>query len=272
MGTGARARGGWVRWGFVFACVASATLALGLAMRGSAPPGSSAAVEVPDRPQAGKVEWTWYYRRTPREVEELLGTGERLVGVEVARAWPLLVDVAVVHDARREPTTRWWLPGSEPEATGEDVGRFADRHTARAVAVAPYVVGDETRFVALFVANGTDAKGWWWYFDQSKENVDALLAKNDARPIDLRSYLKGGTTKYVVVMVPKKGSERTWWYARETAETVRGQLKENRATLSSLHAADPGATTFDVIMNAGGETNMPDSMGVSWVWGTTDTD
>jgi hypothetical protein len=254
-------------------CVGGLTFGAVLLLRGNAPVAAPGSPETPVPRGEEATEWTWHYRQTPRQVGALVGSDERIVSIEIERASPLLLDVATVHNVGRLQKAWWWLPGPDGDLVGgEDLAGYAGRRSARIVSLAPYVVGGETRFAALLVANGNDGSGWWWYFDQSPDGVDAVLAKNEARPIDLRSYVKNGTRLYAVVMVPKRPGEKTWWYMNVPVDAVRSRLKENGAVLASLNTADPAAATFDVVMNAHGMTNMPDFQGVSWVWGTTETD
>ena len=263
--------GGWVRPALVGLSVAALSFGIAVALRGNKPVDVKAPVATlaPEPRGENVVDWTWSYRMTPKQVVDLVGTTERIVAVEVERASPLLLDVATVHNAGRDAHPWWWLPGTDPEATGGDLGGYASRHSARITCLAPYVVGGETRFAAVFMENTQEGAAWWWYYDQSRQGIDDVLAKNDARPIDVRSYRKGAETLYSVVMIPRRG-ERSWWYAASTKEVVKTRLKENGATLVSLHAAEPGGLTFDAIMNASAMGTMPEFLGVSWAWGTED--
>ncbi|MEL6430572.1 MAG: serine hydrolase [Planctomycetota bacterium] len=63
-------------------------------------------------------------------------------------------------------------------------------------------------FGGSFVQNtGNYAKGWWWYFDQTASQVDALLSANSARLIDVEPYVVNNQVRYAVVMIPNSGSD-----------------------------------------------------------------
>lgn len=254
-------------------CVAGLTFGAVLLVRGSRSAEAPALVNSPEVPADDAEEWTWHFRKTPRQVADLVGSTERVVSIEVERASPLLLNVATVHNRGRLERASWWLPGPDDEpTTGDSLAAYAGRHESRVVSLAPYVVGGETHFAAVLLANQTEGVGWWWYYDQTPGGVDAALARNEARPIDLRSYVKNGSRVYAVAMVPKRGGDKCWWYMGISAQDVRAHLKENGAVLASLHTADPAEGTFDVVMSGNGVTNMPDVQNVSWVWGTTEID
>jgi hypothetical protein len=232
---------------------------------------SSAHVVLPD--PEGSRQTVWYYGKTPAEVDALLGSDNRLVSIAIAHAAPLRLDVAMVANTGARKMSWWWLPGTGAEVTSGQVGGFAGSHEARLVSLAPYVVDGTTYFAAIYVANGiSDDKAWWWYFDTPAANVDGLLASHNARPIDLRSY---GAIKrlYAVVMVAKpQVAEGMWWYMAVDRATIRARLADGHAQLTSLSPADPGMSTFDVIMSAAPAGPMPAYDNVSWAWATGDTD
>jgi hypothetical protein len=215
----------------------------------------------------------WYYGKTPAEVQALLGADNRLVGIDVAQARPLRLDVAMIANTGARRMAWWWLPGTGPEVEGGQVGRFTGEHEARIVSLAPYVVGGTTFFAAVCLGPppGGQGSGWWWYFDIPRSRIEPLLVEHDARPLDLRSYSKGGTV-YAMVMVPRHSDPGSWWYAGLTAADTKLKLSEHRATLTSLAPTDPTASTFDVVMSASPAGTMPEFDNVSWAWGTVDTD
>jgi hypothetical protein len=236
---------------------------------------SGPAAVLPEPRDYGPLPFTWYYGQTPRQVQDLVGADNRLVTIQVERASPLLLDVAMVRNSGTAHKDWWWVPGAGEAVGGSQLGEYCAFREGRVVSLAPYVVDGTTYFAAVLVANnGTDHKGWWWYFDIPKANVTSLLSQNKARLVDLRSYPKNGSTAYAAVMIPNTGpdEQKWWWYTGVDAASVKASLKENKALLASLQSADRAGTTFDVIMNAGVVNTMPSFQAVSWVWGTGDTD
>ena len=67
----------------------------------------------------------------------------------------------------------------------------------------------EPRFTARLVSNsGAYAvPAWWWYYDQTPEQITALLNANTGRLIELERYDRGGgQIRYAVVMVSNQGA------------------------------------------------------------------
>lgn len=215
----------------------------------------------------------WHYRKTPAEVQALLGSDRRLVSIAVASASPLLLDVAVIDNTGVGEVNWWWVPETGPDVTGDGIGRFAGSHEARLVSLAPYVIGRETYFAGIYVsAGGPDDHGWWYYFDQPRAAIDGLLASHGARLVDLRSYSKGATL-YSVILVPKgEPTDGWWWDTGLDGPAVRARLRAHGAVLTSLSPADPSTSTFDVVMTSTPYRSMPTYDNVSWAWATQEGD
>lgn len=159
--------------------------------------------------------------------------------------------------------------------TGAALSSFCSLHEGRVVSLDPYVISGTTYFAAVLVSNaGSDDKGWWWYFDQPSSSIGNLTAEHNARLVDLRSYMKDGVRLYAFVMIPNVHSDELswWWYPGVSAAAVRASLNENKATLTSLRPADRAERTFDVVMAKTSTSTLPVFEGVSWIWGTDDTD
>jgi hypothetical protein len=73
------------------------------------------------------------------------------------------------------------------------------------------------RFSVTLVRNtaGYNVTGWWWYYGLTANDVHARLTQNQARPIDVETYLDGaGGRRFAVVMVSNTGAaakDWTWW-------------------------------------------------------------
>jgi hypothetical protein len=221
----------------------------------------------------GAADVAWHYGLPPKTVGDVVGADGRIVNIQVERAAPLLLNVAVARNAGGEHKDWWWVPGDGPDMTGSDLGAFASRHEARVVSLAPYTKGGTTYLAAAFVRNaGADEYGWWWYFDQPRENIEGVVAEHDTRLTDLRSYVKNGSTLYALVMVAKKTpDERAWWYTGIAKNTVRERLAGNRAQLASVQVAARDENTFDVIMEPAASA-LGTGVRLSWAWGIDDSD
>lgn len=218
-------------------------------------------------------EVVWHYGKTQAEVRALLGSDKRLVSIAVAATSPLRLDVAMTGNTGVVEVKWWWIPDGGPDVSGDGVGRFAGSHEARLVSLAPYVLEGETYFAGIYVSGGgPDDHGWWYYFDQPRSAIDALLAKHGARLADLRSYSKGSTL-YSVVLVPKSAPTDGWWWDTGIdGAAVRERLRTHGAVLTSLSPADPSTSTFDVVMTSTSFRSTPTYDNVSWAWATQEDD
>jgi hypothetical protein len=240
--------------------------------------GGSAAVaeqaSLPDQDYGHYVP-SWYYAQSPAQVQALLGTDNRLVSIDVERASPLLLNVAMIRNSGVARKTWWWVPGTGPDMPGAELGGYCAFREGRIVNLDPYVMNGTTYFAAVLVSSaGSDDKGWWWYFDQSSSIIGKLTTEHNARLVDLRSYVKDRARLYAFVMIPNVGSDESawWWYPGVSAAAVEASLKENKASLTSLRPADKAGRTFDAVMTASATSTLPVFEGVSWIWGTSDTD
>ena len=71
------------------------------------------------------------------------------------------------------------------------------------------------RFSVTLVRNtaGYNVTGWWWYYGLTSVDVRNYLTQNQARPIDIESYLDGnGIRRFAVVMVSNTGAAAKDWY------------------------------------------------------------
>ena len=111
---------------------------------------------------------------------------------------------------------------------------------------------DPNRYSAAFVNNsGVYAKGWWWYFGLTSAQVSDYVDANNARLVDIESYVTGGTRRYAAIMISNTGADAKgwWWYFNVTPAQVGGFLDANDARLVDIDEHTGGANrTFDVIM------------------------
>ncbi|HET7505187.1 MAG TPA: serine hydrolase [Kofleriaceae bacterium] len=202
--------------------------------------------------------WWWYYGITPAQLSSIVSsTGGRIVSLQVEQASPLLFTVALVSNTGSYAKSWWYYYG----VTANQLSTNLTTNNARLVSLDAYDVNGQTLFAAVMISNtGADAKGWWWYFGVTTSQISSLLQQNNARLVDLRSYITGGVTRYAVVMIPNTGADAMawWWYFGVTGSQVGSLLQQNNAFLISIQPADSSGSTFNVIMEQ--------SPGVHWWW------
>ena len=82
-------------------------------------------------------------------------------------------------------------------------------------------------------------------------DVSTLLTANNARLVQVNSYVTGGQTRYAVVMISNTGADAKgwWWYVNATVGDIVTHLNTNQARLIDL---DRDSTTgnYNVIMES----------------------
>lgn len=209
----------------------------------------------PDNQNQTPTGWGWYAGVDATTLGNVINQGYRIVDLSVAQASPLLFNAALVQNTGSYAQGWWWYYNQTPAGLAALPGTLG----ARITDVEPYFVSGQLEFAALLAPNtGADQKGWWWYYGDSAADVTNQLTQNNARLIDLKSYVDGGVQKYAAVMISNTGADnRAWWYYfDQTPAQIGNLLNQNQARLVDLEAVDSGH--FDVIMQQ--------DPGIEWWW------
>ncbi len=110
------------------------------------------------------------------------------------------------------PTTWWTYSNQTPQQLADRINEHGARLAG--LEVTAVTSAGEPRFTARLVANsGAYAvPDWWWYYDQTPEQITALLNANSGRLIELERYDRGGgQIRYAMVMVANAGDAARGW-------------------------------------------------------------
>jgi hypothetical protein len=123
---------------------------------------------------------------------------------------------------------------------------------------------DPVKFTATMVsAPGPYGTGYWWYFGQTRSQVDYLLAANQARPISLQKYFTGSDWRYAVVMVPNTGADyRPWSIAEGTPSAISSAVTafgDARLAGLSVNVGDATFSNYTAII-------VSNANGYAWWW------
>lgn len=147
--------------------------------------------------------------------------------------WAALDATSLTDDHSINTPTAWWVYGNQtPQALRDRI----EQHDARIAGldVESVTASGEPRFAARLVRNqgAYRAAAWWWYHDQTPEQITAHLNANTARLIEVKRYDRGGgQIRYAVVMVSNQGSAaRTWSYL---LGATRAQLAAHMRTTNA---------------------------------------
>ena len=121
---------------------------------------------------------------------------------------------------------------------------------------------DPNRYSAAFVSNtGSYAKAWWYYAGVTTDQIGGFINANNARLVDVESYVTGGQRRYAVIMISNTGADAKgwWWYVNVNPTQIESFRTANNARVVDIDEHTGGANrTFDVIMNsATGADNVP---------------
>jgi hypothetical protein len=124
-----------------------------------------------------------------------------------------------------------------------------------------YTVGGVKYYAAVAVQNqGSQAQGWWWYFDKTEAEIATLLTQNSARLIDIE--LETAPTlfmpaRFACVMVAQNPGAG-WFNGSLTSQQVNDTVGQTGGRLTSLHRYTNalGTTTYAVSLvdNANAQT------------------
>ena len=166
-------------------------------------------------------------------------------------------------DFNNSTPTAWWILSNVSES---QVSQAVDKDDARIVDIQVNSWSPDYFFTVTLVKNtGAYAKSWWWYYGQTADQVNSLLAENNARPISIKAYdIGGGAIRFAVVMIANTGADREswWWYFGETNTELNTLLTQNNAQpITADSFDDNGQTRFTMIMIG---DKGPGSVGWSW--------
>ncbi|MGO8825135.1 MAG: hypothetical protein ACLQU9_07830 [Acidimicrobiales bacterium] len=166
------------------------------------------------------------------------------------------------------------LPSQYDAQTGSSNQAFEPNPAPFVVALfsapsqAPWVPFDPENVATSFLKFASimapdNGQAWWWYWGIQPEDIQGLLAANNARPVQLAPYWDTDSVlKFVVLMAPNDG-QAWWWYWGIQPEDIQSLLTENNAQPEQLlpYLDTDGTLRFAIIM-------VPDNgQGWWWYWG-----
>jgi hypothetical protein len=142
----------------------------------------------------------------------------------------------------------WWYVGVD----GDAMTASLNKNNARLISMSAYDVGGgDIRFAVAMVANtGDDAKGWYYYYGQSFEDIQRITGNADVRLTRLQSYFSNGQTFYTAILTPNKGGDQKqgWWYANVSPQLIANAVHANHARVLSYTWAGHG--NFNAVLES----------------------
>jgi hypothetical protein len=206
-----------------------------------------------DRENSTPTIWAVYEHLTTTDILNIATTNNyRMVDLFVETAPNPYQFTAVFVANTGSYAKSWWFLTA---ATPTNLLNFAVNNNARIVVQKAFndpTPGGSVLFYSVLISNtGADAKSWWFYKDQTIANVTALWQANNARLVQINSYVRNSTTYYDVVMISNTGADARswWWYVNATPAQLDTSLSNNNARMYDLDY-DAATGNYNAIMTS----------------------
>lgn len=206
-----------------------------------------------DRENYDPTTWAVYEHQTTTDVvNTATNNNYRVVDLFVeTTANPNLFTAVYVANSGSHAKSWWFLAGSTPT----DLLNFAVGNNARIVVQKAFPdpnPGGSVLFYTILISNtGADAKTWWFWKDQTVAQVTTLWQNNNARLVQVNSYVRNSTKYYDVVMISNTGADTRswWWYVDATPAQLATFSNNNNARVVDLDY-DAATGNYNAIMTS----------------------
>ena len=175
--------------------------------------------------------WWFYVGIDAATVDANLRTNNaRLVSLKAydAGGGNLRFAVVMVANSGADRKGWWWYYGK----SADDVGKLVKANNARLTSLQSYSAGGNNVYAVIMIANaGADAKGWWWYFNNTPIDIGKAIAANNARVISLTPASDGRFN--AVLESCQGGCPGWWWYYGADAKGLLDLTMDNGARINT---------------------------------------
>jgi CubicO group peptidase (beta-lactamase class C family) len=190
--------------------------------------------------------WWWFQGTTLSNLGAKVNQGYRITDLEIDSVSPFRVSATLVRNTGVYAKSWWWYYGVSPDFISQKL----NEHQARIIDLETYVENGVRKYAVVMVKNtGADAKSWWWYYNlNSIQAVSDKLSQNQARLVDLNTFVSNGQRYYNVVMIKNSGADASgwWWYVNVSPDFISQKINEHGARLIDIERHGNG--TFSVVM------------------------
>lgn len=213
-------------------------------------PNVPAVVNTDDRENSTPTAWWVYSGQSITDATNFINANNaRIVDLYVESTSPFRFTLTYVSNTGSYAKSWWWYV----DVDAATLNSHLSANNARLISLKAFDVGSGViHFAAVMISNtGTDAKSWWWYYDQTTASATNLWQTNNARLVQVNSYVTGGQTRYAVVMISNTGADAKgwWWYVNATPGQIATFINANNARLIDLDR-DPTTGNYNVIMES----------------------
>ena len=193
--------------------------------------------------------WWYYYNQSEAEITDIINeTGSRLIDIEIHSTDPMRFTAAFVKNSGEYASGWWWYYG----LTFTEVTEKIEEANGRLIDIERYEVDGASRYAIVMVPNtGSQEKSWWWYAGISAADVELYYTRNNARLVDIESYLNNeGARVYAVIMISNTGDDYTpWgWFYNTPAADITAWMDENDMRILEFEMPAPDEPLLDAIL------------------------
>ncbi len=203
-----------------------------------------------ERSATNPSSWYWYYNVSATTIKNRINAGYRIIDLEVVSTSSYRFNVAMVKNSGVHSSGWWWYYG----ITASQLSSYLSTNNARLIDIESYYVNGNRRFAVVMIRNtGSRASGWWYYYGQTYSSLKSKISSNNARLIDLDSYVRNGTRYYNAVMIRNTGSNAKawWWYTNITTSQISSYIRSNGARLIDIERQSNGRYSVVMVKNDG---------------------
>jgi hypothetical protein len=211
--------------------------------------GSAGAAVDPERNASTPTSWHWWRGQSAAKLDKLVNdAGERVISINADDSLGTSFSAATVHNDGPYARDGDWFAGK----TRDEVVALTKGKNRRLIDLEPYDLLGQTRFAGVTVPNtGESAKGWWWNYDLSADQVKKDIDKHGIRLVDLDVYKRFGKRRFAYVGIKNTGEDARawWWYYNVTPQFVQDKATELGARLVSIDRHQSGRLTVVMVHN-----------------------
>jgi hypothetical protein len=208
-------------------------------------------------------QWWWYVGiDAPTLTQNLTANNGRLISLQAydIGGGNIRFAVAMVANTGADAKAWWYYYG----ATTADIPNLTQTNNARLTTLESYTSNGQTLYAFIMIANtGADAKAWWYYFNNTPQDIGNAISTNNARLLDM-TYAGNGNFN-VVMESCGNGCPGWWWWYGLGSYGVLDKAQNYGARVLTADTYDCGGSSrcFDTVMiaNAPGDITACDLQG-----------
>lgn len=208
-------------------------------------------------------QWWWYVGiDAPTLAQNLQTNNARLTSFQAydIGGGNVRFAVAMVANTGADAKAWWYYYGQN----ASQIPALIAAHNARLTSLESYASNGQTLYAVIMIANtGADAKAWWWYTNESPQDISSQLSTNNARLLDF-TYAGNGTFNAVMESCAGGCPGWWWWYGLDSYGVLdKAQNYGARVLAADTYDCGGSSPCFAAVMiaNSPGDITSCDPQG-----------